>query len=255
MPLSPAKTLLAPFLTGGALIFLSVTTGVWSYTNQQKAESDLQNGYTANTNTLTPVPTSNITNTPRITNKITNTVSPSGGSPNPSITSTISVTVSSIITTAPTFGGTITSVPKTSVPGQTSTHTTAATATPTTTLLATTAPTTPLPTTVLPTTVVTTTNVSAVSYSADGIYNTPAGPQTIGVTLFIQNRIIQSVTITNKATDTESRNYVTRFSSGISAKVVGLSIDNSFNFTSVNGASLTVTGFKNAVAIIRPQVP
>lgn len=91
------------------------------------------------------------------------------------------------------------------------------------------------------------------SYTATGSYRTPEGTENISVTVQIKNDLIQSVSVVDKASDKESKQYNSKFISGISGVVVGKSITSTFAPRVVNGASLTINGFDKALATIRSQ--
>lgn len=90
------------------------------------------------------------------------------------------------------------------------------------------------------------------TYTVDGRYRSPAGTDTMDVTLVITHDIVTSVTITNRATNPTSRLFQDRFAEGISLVVVGKPLDQ-LTVDVVNGASLTTRGFNNAVTAIKTQ--
>jgi hypothetical protein len=91
------------------------------------------------------------------------------------------------------------------------------------------------------------------TYSADGSYTSPAGAESIGVSLIVENDIVTSVSIQNKATDANSVIYQQLFTEGISAQVIGKSLDEIGGYSSVNGSSLTPNGFDQALASIKME--
>jgi uncharacterized protein with FMN-binding domain len=90
------------------------------------------------------------------------------------------------------------------------------------------------------------------TYTAVGSYNSPGGPDRIGITLTLQNDIVTSVSATQMAGEGTSRRYQQMFLSGYQALVVGQNID-TLNLGAVSGSSLTPIGFNNAVAQIKTQ--
>lgn len=91
------------------------------------------------------------------------------------------------------------------------------------------------------------------TYTASGSYTSPAGPETIGVTLTIKNDLVSSVNIQVNAVDPVSKGFQEAFSSAISAKIVGKSLDEIDGYSSVNGSSLTPNGFDVALASIKTE--
>jgi uncharacterized protein with FMN-binding domain len=90
------------------------------------------------------------------------------------------------------------------------------------------------------------------TYSADGTYQAPSGTEKIGVTLTLADNKVTKVEIDKHATDPNAVEYQTDFASGISAQVVGKSIDE-LNVARVAGSSLTSGGFRAAVDDIKKQ--
>lgn len=89
------------------------------------------------------------------------------------------------------------------------------------------------------------------TYTASGDYASPAGPESIAVTLTVKNDIVSSVSITKNATNETSINFQGLFAAGISGQVVGKSLDEIGNYSSVNGSSLTPNAFDAALASIK----
>jgi len=86
------------------------------------------------------------------------------------------------------------------------------------------------------------------TYSANGSYDTPAGSEIITVTMTILNDKVNAVSVVaTPSTDSTSKYYIGKFNTGIGPLVIGQSLDNNFNYTVVNGASLTIVGFRDAV--------
>lgn len=91
------------------------------------------------------------------------------------------------------------------------------------------------------------------SYTASGSYVSPGGPESIGVTLTIEDDIVTSVNIQKNATLDKSINFQGLFAAGISAQVVGKSLDEIGGYSSVNGSSLTPDGFDQALSLIKAE--
>jgi uncharacterized protein with FMN-binding domain len=91
------------------------------------------------------------------------------------------------------------------------------------------------------------------TYKATGSYTSPAGTESVEVSLTVKNDVIESVQVTPKASHPTSRNYQALFSQGISQKVVGKKLSEVQNVGRVNGSSLTTNGFANAISAIKEQ--
>ena len=102
------------------------------------------------------------------------------------------------------------------------------------------------------TTPISTTNYKDGSYTASGTYQTPESRETISVTLELKDNNIEAVTIDGNGSERESREYISRFKSGINSAVVGKNID-TISLTRVNGSSLTPIGFMSALSSIKSQ--
>lgn len=88
------------------------------------------------------------------------------------------------------------------------------------------------------------------SYQAKGAYVSPAGKETVDVSLTIQDGIVTAASFTGNATNPASKAWQENFNKGYQSVVVGKSIDN-LALTVVNGASLTPKGFMEAIAQIK----
>lgn len=91
------------------------------------------------------------------------------------------------------------------------------------------------------------------TYSATGSYTSPAGAETVGVTLTIENDAVTAVSIRNDGANDKTKNYQSLFASGITSLIVGQSLDSIGGYDSVNGSSLTPDGFDSALATIKTQ--
>jgi uncharacterized protein with FMN-binding domain len=119
----------------------------------------------------------------------------------------------------------------------------------------TTTPTTPVTSTTTPATPVDGTQTSKYkdgTYTSEGSYNSPGGPDKVKVTLTLQNDVVTALTFTPEPGDPTSSRYQGIFAAGINQIVVGMNIDQ-LNVTKVSGSSLTSTGFNDAVAQIKAQ--
>lgn len=90
------------------------------------------------------------------------------------------------------------------------------------------------------------------TYSADGAYRSPAGAESVHITLVLKGDQVTGVTFKGDATNQKSIAMQKAFGEGISEKVIGKSLDE-VSVTVVNGASLTGTGFMDAVAKIKAE--
>lgn len=90
------------------------------------------------------------------------------------------------------------------------------------------------------------------TFSATGEYNSPAGEETIDVSLTLKDGVVTDATFTGNATNPRSVAMQGNFEAGYKALVVGKSLDD-LNLTVVNGSSLTPHGFMDAVADIKAE--
>jgi cytoskeletal protein RodZ len=91
------------------------------------------------------------------------------------------------------------------------------------------------------------------TYTATGEYTSPEGPQSIAVTLTINNDVITAASIEQHAkVGTPSEMWQEKFAEGYKGMVVGKSIAD-LKLTKVSGSSLTPLGFNDAIAEIRTQ--
>jgi uncharacterized protein with FMN-binding domain len=87
-------------------------------------------------------------------------------------------------------------------------------------------------------------------YDAEASYSNPAGQSKVKVALTLADNKITKITVTPEATNATSKQFQTKFASGISDAVVGKSIDE-LNVSKVSGSSLTSTGFNAAIDDIK----
>ncbi len=88
------------------------------------------------------------------------------------------------------------------------------------------------------------------SYTSEGNYTSPAGPEAIKVTLTLSNGVITNSTVVSEATATFSKRYQGMFVDNYKQYVIGKNID-SLKLDKVSGSSLTPKGFNDAVAKIK----
>lgn len=90
------------------------------------------------------------------------------------------------------------------------------------------------------------------SYTADGDYVANSGPESVTVTLTLENDIVTAVSVEGHASDPQAQSFQSRFSSGIAEAVVGVDID-LLEVHRVAGSSLTSGGFNDAVQKIKEE--
>lgn len=90
------------------------------------------------------------------------------------------------------------------------------------------------------------------TYTAEGTYKSPAGQETVHVTLVLKDDVITSATFKGDATNARSIQMQGAFATGFEEAVVGKDID-TLSLSVVNGSSLTPGGFMNAVAKIKAE--
>jgi uncharacterized protein with FMN-binding domain len=88
------------------------------------------------------------------------------------------------------------------------------------------------------------------TYTEDGKYTSPGGPQSVTVKLTLADNKVTAVTVTGHATDPTAKSYQAQFVDGISSEIVGKNID-SLNVSRVAGSSLTSGGFNDALKTIK----
>jgi uncharacterized protein with FMN-binding domain len=84
------------------------------------------------------------------------------------------------------------------------------------------------------------------TYDTTGTYESPAGKETIDVSVTLDGGVVSAVEVTPQATNPTSKTWQTKFASGVSDEVVGKSIDD-VELDAVSGASLTTGGFEDAL--------
>lgn len=88
------------------------------------------------------------------------------------------------------------------------------------------------------------------TYTAEGSYSTPESVETITVTVTLADDVVTAVEVVGEPQARESEQYQGQFIGGISAEVVGKSIDE-VSVTRVAGSSLTSGGFMQALEQIK----
>lgn len=90
------------------------------------------------------------------------------------------------------------------------------------------------------------------SYSAEGTYVSPAGPENIGVVLILQNGMVKNVVFQGGSDNPKSKMFQEKFSEELSSQVIGKPVDK-IDLTVVNGSSLTPKGFMDALEKIKQE--
>jgi uncharacterized protein with FMN-binding domain len=90
------------------------------------------------------------------------------------------------------------------------------------------------------------------TYSADGVYTSPAGAEHLPVTLTLKADVVTDAKVTVVATNQKSKYMQQQFADGFKQYVVGKKL-NDVNVGKVSGSSLTGIGFNDAVAKIKAQ--
>jgi hypothetical protein len=88
------------------------------------------------------------------------------------------------------------------------------------------------------------------TYTKKGTYSSPAGPESIVISITLEDDIITNATFTGEATNRASINNQNKFAAGYQALVVGKPIDQ-VSMTVVNGSSLTPDGFMEALNAVK----
>lgn len=90
------------------------------------------------------------------------------------------------------------------------------------------------------------------TYDATGEYRSPAGSETVQVSLTLKDGMIADAAFQGDATNKRSIAMQNQFAAGFKEQVVGKSID-SLSLGAVNGSSLTPKGFMDAVEKIKAE--
>ncbi|MBM3271776.1 hypothetical protein FJY94_00595 [Candidatus Kaiserbacteria bacterium] len=90
------------------------------------------------------------------------------------------------------------------------------------------------------------------TFSADGVYQSPAGNETVHVSVTLKGDVVTATTFKGDATNPGSVNNQKKFSGGYTQLVVGKKLDD-IKLSVVNGSSLTPGGFMDALADIKAE--
>ena len=90
------------------------------------------------------------------------------------------------------------------------------------------------------------------TYTATGNYNSPAGYESINVSITLKNSIVTGSSVTAGAYGGRSARYQQMFIGGYKAYVIGKNID-TISLSRVSGSSLTPAGFNDALSQIKSQ--
>ena len=90
------------------------------------------------------------------------------------------------------------------------------------------------------------------TFTADGKYISPAGPESITISATIKDDFITDSTFLGHGIAATTKKMQAKFSEGFKEQVIGKLIDN-VNLTVVNGSSLTPQGFMDALEKIKIQ--
>lgn len=88
------------------------------------------------------------------------------------------------------------------------------------------------------------------SYSSEGGYQSPNGPETVQVSLTVAGNVITEITVTPNAQNSSSKRYQGLFAEGIAAETVGKPLSE-LQVSRVAGSSLTSGGFNQALEAIK----
>lgn len=87
-------------------------------------------------------------------------------------------------------------------------------------------------------------------YRAQGGYQSPNGPETVQVSLTLEDGVIASIEVTPEASNGTSKRYQGQFSEGIATETLGKALDE-IEVSRVAGSSLTSGGFAMALDTIK----
>ena len=90
------------------------------------------------------------------------------------------------------------------------------------------------------------------TWSANGDYDTPGGPESVHVTLTVQSGRVTAVHVTGSGSTPNAQHYEAAFESGIAGVVVGKKLAG-LTVGAVSGSSLTGAGFDQALDAIRSE--
>lgn len=90
-------------------------------------------------------------------------------------------------------------------------------------------------------------------YKKRGVYESPAGPESIQVNVTLASGKINDLVVVGDATNENSIKFQTLFAEGISKLVIGKPIDQVESYSQVSGSSLTPKGFDEALKVIKEE--
>ncbi|OUM39758.1 hypothetical protein B8W73_15005 [Arthrobacter agilis] len=90
------------------------------------------------------------------------------------------------------------------------------------------------------------------TYTSKGSYQSPAGPEEVGVTLTLEADVVTAVEVEPMPDNPTTREYQGRFAGGISDAIVGKKLDD-LAVDKVAGSSLTSGGFNDATGKIKSE--
>lgn len=89
-------------------------------------------------------------------------------------------------------------------------------------------------------------------YSTTGNYASPAGPESIDVTLTVAGDVVTAASVKANATNPVSSKFQAKFVDGYASVVVGKKLAD-LSLSKVSGASLTTNGFNEALEELKTQ--
>ena len=90
------------------------------------------------------------------------------------------------------------------------------------------------------------------TYEATGSYDSPGGPESLGVSVTIQNNVVTATSAKPEANDPTAQEFQNGFIQGYKTFVVGKNV-NDILLSNVSGSSLTSQGFNDSLAQIKVQ--
>lgn len=90
------------------------------------------------------------------------------------------------------------------------------------------------------------------TYTVNDTYLSPGGTENIAVEVVLQDGVVNSVSVTQRANNDESADHQAQFQKSYKSKVVGKSIKD-LKLSRISGASLTTRAFNDALDQIRRQ--
>ncbi len=90
------------------------------------------------------------------------------------------------------------------------------------------------------------------TYTQTGTYQSPAGPEDVGVTITLESDAVSGVEVEPMPDNPTTTEYQGRFAGGISEAIVGKKLDD-LSVDKVAGSSLTSGGFNEAVGKIKSE--